>query len=276
MEARDPLRFSPLTYIKTAKPPFNLIPQSPPHVFQPVTMSVSYSISQVFLAIAIVLSAAGTWAGITPPNPLPDKIPASGDTIRHFIVAQHKYGHLLFLPFGLAALYHAALVLTYPDIPESLLLYGAENGLNMRYVTWSKATTVSLALILCIGMPLRLLSYAGLGKNFTFALSEPDRLNTRGLYRYIQHPSYTGVIALVAGANGLWGRLDGVASCILHPWLFSKLRAIEPAMTSLALAVFLFGFWRRVREEELMLRTKFGSEWEAWHSRTARFIPWVF
>lgn len=32
----------------------------------------------------------------------------------------------------------------------------------------------------------------------------------------------------------------------------------------------------RVREEEAMLRQKFGSQWEEWHQRTARFIPGIF
>jgi protein-S-isoprenylcysteine O-methyltransferase Ste14 len=31
----------------------------------------------------------------------------------------------------------------------------------------------------------------------------------------------------------------------------------------------------RVRDEEKMLKEKFGKEWENWHSRTARFIPWI-
>jgi protein-S-isoprenylcysteine O-methyltransferase Ste14 len=32
----------------------------------------------------------------------------------------------------------------------------------------------------------------------------------------------------------------------------------------------------RVRDEEAMLRGKFGREWEGWHRRTKRFIPFVF
>jgi protein-S-isoprenylcysteine O-methyltransferase Ste14 len=31
----------------------------------------------------------------------------------------------------------------------------------------------------------------------------------------------------------------------------------------------------RVRDEERMLRARFGKEWEDWHARTKRFVPGV-
>jgi len=33
---------------------------------------------------------------------------------------------------------------------------------------------------------------------------------------------------------------------------------------------------RRVVDEEGMLREKVGKEWEVWHAKTKRFIPFVF
>ena len=33
---------------------------------------------------------------------------------------------------------------------------------------------------------------------------------------------------------------------------------------------------RRVVDEEAMLREKVGKEWEVWHKKTKRFIPFVF
>lgn len=32
----------------------------------------------------------------------------------------------------------------------------------------------------------------------------------------------------------------------------------------------------RVRDEERMMKRTFGEEWEVWHSRTRRFVPWLF
>ncbi|KAI0150367.1 hypothetical protein GGR57DRAFT_194026 [Xylariaceae sp. FL1272] len=131
------------------------------------------------------------------------------------------------------ALHHVSLVLTYPNIPASLLRHGGENGLDARYLTWSTATALPLAAIICIGAPLRLFSYAGLGKNFTFGLSEPDRLNTGGLYKYLQHPSYTGIAALITGMYGLWGRVDGPLKCLISPTWYPSLVCLGTGCCSL-------------------------------------------
>ncbi|TGJ84742.1 hypothetical protein E0Z10_g4031 [Xylaria hypoxylon] len=238
-------------------------------------MFLSATISQASLATAIGLSAAGIWAGTKPPNPESDKIPATGDSMRLFVVIQQKYGNLLYLSLGAAALHHASLILTYPNIPASLLQYACVNGLNTSFVTWSRDTAIPLAFIL-VGASLRLLSYGALGNNFTFGLSEPDGLNTTSIYRYIQHPSYTGALAMVVGVLGLWGRLDGLLSCFIPPTLFLALRRLQPAFLSLAFAIAVTVVSKRVKDEEQLLHGIFGSKWEAWHSRTARFIPFIF
>ncbi|KAF2971045.1 hypothetical protein GQX73_g2440 [Xylaria multiplex] len=238
-------------------------------------MPLSTTIPQAFLATAIGLSAAGIRAGTKPPNPSPDEVPATGDSMRVFVVIQQKYGNILYFSLGIAALHHASLVVTYPNIPASLLRHACINGLKPSFVTWSKDTAIPLAFIL-VGTSLRLLSYGALGKNFTFSLSEPDDLNTSGLYRYMQHPSYTGVLAMIVGVLGLWGRLDGLLSCFIPPRLFSGLRRLQPGALSLVFAAAIAVIWERVKDEERMLRNTFGSRWEAWHSRTARFIPFIF
>ncbi|KAI0542944.1 hypothetical protein GGR58DRAFT_2978 [Xylaria digitata] len=238
-------------------------------------MFLSATISQASLATAIGLSAAGIWAGTKPPNPSPDEVPATGDSMRAFVVIQQEYGNILYFSLGVAALHHASLVVTYPNIPASLLRHACINGLKPSFVTWSKDTAIPLAFIL-VGTSLRLLSYGALGKNFTFGLSEPDDLNTTGLYRYIQHPSYTGALAMVVGALGLWGRVDGLLSCFIPPRLFSGLRRLQPGVLSLVFGATITVISKRVKDEEQMLRDTFGSKWEAWHSRTARFIPFIF
>ncbi|KAI0427278.1 hypothetical protein F5Y09DRAFT_316686 [Xylaria sp. FL1042] len=238
-------------------------------MFPPVT------ISQASLATAIGLSAAGIWAGTTPPNPSPDKVPATGDSIRYAVNLQQKYGNIMYLTIGAAACQHIALVCTYPNVPNSLLRHASANGLNPALFTWSKDTAIPLAFILG-GASLRLLSYGALGSNFTFGLREPDKLNTTGLYRYIQHPSYSGILAMAVGILGLWGRADGIVSCLLPPAWYAGLRQAEPVLLSLAFASLVSVISRRVRDEEAMLRGRFGKQWEDWHARTARFVPFLF
>ncbi|KAI1330940.1 hypothetical protein F5Y16DRAFT_361643 [Xylariaceae sp. FL0255] len=233
--------------------------------------------AQFTLAAAICAASAGFWAGITPPNETPeDSEPETGDSIRRLINAQKRYGNWLYMPVGLQTLHYAALVLTYPKIPPALLRHGAKNGLDARFLIWSTETAVPIAVLLGVAVPLRLLSYAGLGKNFTFGLAEPDRLNTSGLYKYMQHPSYTGAVTLAVGLYGLLGRSTGQLSCVIPPWLFKYHKALEKFTAPLLAAFLLLLFRNRVRDEEKMLRAKFGDDWEAWHARTARFIPFIF
>ncbi|KAH7273251.1 hypothetical protein B0J15DRAFT_574189 [Fusarium solani] len=206
--------------------------------------SLSTSLPQASLAVTILGSAIGTYLALSAPNPSPDS--------------------LTLAPFGLLALHTTGLVITHPEIPSFLLRNGAENGPEVSFITWSTATTIPLSLILCAGIPLRLIPCPSLGKNFTFALPLPDRLETNGFYRYMQHPSYTGLVVLVLSNIALLCRIDGAVSC----W-------IPPSWGGYIL-VWLFGVWTRVRQEERMLRANFGVNWEEWHSKTPRFLPWRF
>jgi protein-S-isoprenylcysteine O-methyltransferase Ste14 len=202
--------------------------------------------------------------------------PATGDTIRNVIILIQRLGPFIYLPFGIVAAQHIVMALTYPNFPSWIARHVHKTSLDPRFFTWSRETAVPIALILGIGTPLRLISYGALGKNFTFTLAEPDQLRTSGLYRYIQHPSYTGVMALMLGTLGLWGRLGSAPSCFFPSWLVSSLRRHEKGVITLILAFAISVAWRRVAEEETMLGNKFGAEWEGWHARTARFIPFIF
>ncbi|GJC86148.1 hypothetical protein ColLi_08986 [Colletotrichum liriopes] len=183
---------------------------------------------------------------------------------------------VILLPLVFLSLHLAALAFYYPDIPPAVLRHGAENGLSASLTTWSCSTFLPLALLFFAGIPLRLGPYRALGKNFTFQLSKPDQLKTTGIYAYVQHPSYTGVMVLVLSNVALLARLDGVLSCWVPPEMHRSLRAVEWVLGPAACSVFLFGVWTRVREEERMLRAEFGEKWERWHASTARFIPHVF
>lgn len=237
-------------------------------------MPLPFSLPQSSLAATIIASTVGTFIALSPPNPATQSTPSTGDSIRLFT---HKHTtKIAVAPLGLLALHTCSLAYLYPAVPVALLRYGAENGLNPNLITWSAATAVPLALIICAGIPLRLVSYASLGKNFTFTLAEPDQLTTTGLYRYVQHPSYTGLLVLVVCNVALLCRTDGALSCWAPPAWYRVLRVAEFVLAPVGLAGFLFAAWTRVREEERMLRGEFGLEWESWHARTARFIPWLF
>jgi protein-S-isoprenylcysteine O-methyltransferase Ste14 len=239
-------------------------------------MPLSISLSQASLAATILASAVGTYIALSPPNPSAKSIPSTSDSIRWLNLTNKHTTKVALAPLGLLALHTSSLTYLHPNIPSSILRHGAENGLNADLITWSATTSIPLALILCAGVPLRLVSYASLGKNFTFALTEPDRLTTTGIYRYLQHPSYTGLVVLIVCNVALLGRMDGVLSCWIPPQWYQVLRTLEWALAPVGLSVLMFGVWTRVRQEERMLRAEFGVEWERWHATTPRFIPWVF
>lgn len=236
------------------------------------------SLSQASLAVAITGSAVGTYLGFSRPNPDPE--PGSGqaipDTLERFkITGKHSIAGSM-LPLTFMALHSSALAYTYPNIPPSLLRHGAENALNTDLITWSPATAIPIGLILCAGVPLRLGAYSSLGKNFTFALAAPSSLNTSGIYRYVQHPSYTGLVTLFVSNIALLQRPSGPLSCWVPPEWFKTVQYLSwVAAPAWFVAMMLF-MWTRVRQEEDMLKSKFGAEWEEWHSKTARFLPWLF
>ncbi|KAJ3530754.1 hypothetical protein NM208_g9183 [Fusarium decemcellulare] len=238
-------------------------------------MASSFSLSQASLAAAILASTAGTYIALSPPNPSTHSQPSTGDSIRWLHLTSKHTTKVVMAPVGLLAAHASALSFFYPNIPSTLLRNGAENGLNTSLITWSPATLLPLAGIFFAGIPLRLVPYSTLGKNFTFALKEPDRLTTTGIYRYVQHPSYTAIFLLIICNISLLARVDGILSCWIPPQWYHAFRLLGWSIVPLGLSMMAKGLSARVREEEVMLRDKFKLEWENWHSKTARFIPWL-
>ncbi|KAK3689397.1 hypothetical protein B0T22DRAFT_461444 [Podospora appendiculata] len=241
-------------------------------------MPLPISLPQASFIAAIVASVVGTYIGLTPPNPATESIPKTGDFLRTVGVTSNHGANLFVAPLSILALHACALAYFYParPLPRWILLHGAENGLNRNLITWSPATAVPLALLLCVGIPLRLIAYSSLGKNFTFALAEPDRLTTTGVYRFVQHPSYVGLVALFLGHAALVYRIDGVLSCWIPSRWYPTARRLGWLALPVGLLVLATGVWTRVVQEERMLAEEFGGEWERWHARTARFVPGVF
>jgi protein-S-isoprenylcysteine O-methyltransferase Ste14 len=100
-------------------------------------------------------------------------------------------------------------------------------------------------------------SHADLGTNWsrTLELRENHRLVTRGVYRSIRHPMYTGIY-LYAVAQGL----------LLPNWIAG------PA----CFAAFTVMFACRLCAEERMMVDRFGEDYERYRGRTKRLVPWVW
>ena len=243
-------------------------------------MPVLLSFSQALLAATISASTIGTYVASTPPNADGSSTLSAGseDSLAWLGLTKLTNIRLAILPLMLLSFHTSLLVLCYPNIPASLHgPYGLPNKhyLNKELLTWSSSTVIPLFLNLFFGIPLRLIPYAALGGNFTFYLSKPEHLMTDGIYSYVQHPSYVGLVTLLLANIGLLGRPDGVVICWMPPRTYRRLRPWAPVVAPIGLGMLAFLLWTRVREEEDMLRAEFGQQWELWHLKTARFIPGV-
>ncbi len=115
---------------------------------------------------------------------------------------------------------------------------------------------VSLAAVWA-GIALRWWSFRSLGRYFTFTvMTSPDQpVIMSGPYRWLRHPSYAGLLLIIAGIGFAFGN-----------WL------------SLAVLVgaLLAGIVYRIRVEESALEIALGSAYTTYASRRKRLIPFVW
>jgi protein-S-isoprenylcysteine O-methyltransferase Ste14 len=123
--------------------------------------------------------------------------------------------------------------------------------------TTDEAVTPYVGLVLLtLGGALRLGAVFVLGRRFTglVAIQEGHRLQTDGLYRYIRHPSYTGMLLYMAGYV-----------LVFRCWLGLILVAITLAILC-----------ARMNAEEAFLEGEFGEDYASYRRRTWRLVPWVY
>ncbi len=95
-----------------------------------------------------------------------------------------------------------------------------------------------------------------LGTQFSLEVSiqESHALITTGLYRYLRHPRYLGIVVFSVGI-----------SMVFQSWF-----AIVASM-----ATMLVLLWR-IRDEELLMSKEFGARWQAYCSKSWRLVPFIF
>lgn len=117
-------------------------------------------------------------------------------------------------------------------------------------------TGAALAL-LCWGLALRWVAVLQLGRFFTVdvAIHEGHTLVDRGLYRFVRHPSYLG---LLLGLGGL--------ALFFGTWISLLTLTVPIAVVAL----------RRIRLEEKALLESFGPPYARYCAKTARLFPGVY
>lgn len=110
--------------------------------------------------------------------------------------------------------------------------------------------------LFAIGGGLRIWPVYVLGQRFSglVAIQADHRLVTTGIYRYIRNPSYLGALVMTLG------------------WGLAFRSGIGVVLTMLLIPPLV----ARIDSEEALLAAWFGAEYDAYHARTARLIPWVW
>jgi len=123
-----------------------------------------------------------------------------------------------------------------------------ELGAPLRIAAWCG---------LAASAALRVWSIVVLGRFFTVdvAIRDDHQLVVSGPFRVLRHPSYTGVLGVVASLFLLFG--NGIA-------------------LGVGLAGVLFALLHRIRVEERALAVAFGDAWTAHCARTWRLVPFVW
>jgi protein-S-isoprenylcysteine O-methyltransferase Ste14 len=139
------------------------------------------------------------------------------------------------------------------------LLIGYVPALTDRLDIWSidGETIRWIGVVLyALGCALRLWPVVVLGNRFSglVAIQEGHTLQTTGMYGVIRHPSYLGLLVTLLGWALVFRSIAGILlSAALVPVLVARMNA-----------------------EEALLQSQFGSEYDAYRSRTSRLIPRIY
>jgi protein-S-isoprenylcysteine O-methyltransferase Ste14 len=108
--------------------------------------------------------------------------------------------------------------------------------------------------VMWLGLATRVWAIATLGGAFrtTVEVDPGQAVVSTGPYRWIRHPSYTGLLLVVAGFGLAAGSWLGLAACLVLP---------VPAIV-----------WR-IRVEEAELNRVLGDDYRTYQATTARLIP---
>lgn len=154
----------------------------------------------------MVSTAVYALASRRPPPPKDSRSPVDLVMSNLIVVTVVSCGPFLALAPALGI---AVLALSYPDLPPVQLCPHPEN-LNPTLLTFNP---VSIVVLICTfsGGLLRYLAMAQLGSSFTWELAKPPGgLKRDGLFRHIQHPSYTGTFLATIAFLPFSGDLTGL------------------------------------------------------------------
>ena len=147
------------------------------------------------------------------------------------------------------------------------ILIAVAIGSAIALGTWSARAAPSLRIpgpyraagliVMWLGLAIRVWAIASLGRSFrtTVEVDPGQAVVSSGPYRWVRHPSYTGLLLILSGFGLALGHWPALVACVALPL---------PALL------------RRIQVEETELTRVLGEPYEAYRRQTRRLIPGVW
>jgi len=119
------------------------------------------------------------------------------------------------------------------------------------------AVAIGVAILMLVATGLFVAAARAMGANWSVVarMREDHELVTRGVFAYLRHPIYTGMVASLVAVALAFGHLANLV---------------------VGVPLFFAGTWIRIREEEALLKAEFGAAYDAYAARVKRFLPGLF
>ena len=126
---------------------------------------------------------------------------------------------------------------------------------NVQVIPHNDPILVAAAILCVCGVSFCFWARAVLGRNWsgTVTLKENHELIVRGPYRWVRHPIYAGLLAMVLATLMQQGHIGGIIALIL---IFVSL-------------------WIKSSHEEEVMRKQFPNQYPTYRERVRRIIPFI-
>ena len=112
-------------------------------------------------------------------------------------------------------------------------------------------STWAWALVMGASMAMQFASYVLLSKGWHLVHASPDRMVTEGVYAYVRHPQYTGLLVFILSFLVQWPTL----------------------LTVLMAPLLVYAYVQLARSEERAMLARFGDAYRLYALRTPMFFP---
>jgi protein-S-isoprenylcysteine O-methyltransferase Ste14 len=126
---------------------------------------------------------------------------------------------------------------------------------NVQIIPHNDFILVAAAILCVCGVSFCFWARAVLGRNWsgTVTVKENHELIVRGPYRWVRHPIYTGLLAMVIATLMQQGHIGGI----------------------MGLTLIFVSLWIKSNHEEEVMRKQFPDQYPAYRERVKRIIPFV-